>query len=183
MFNELLHRRGDPVFCAFDLLWVNGTDLRHLPLAGRKRKLRGFGKAEQRLLALRGARGGQWNGLLSPRLRPRSGGDRRQEQTRAVLPICAVAQDQEPGVYAGGGTARTVLSAAEWQDNLTSRSRQETKQAILRRFDSPRFRVCHDRRWAFDEPTRSKSRRIRARCAAFDQMLVLVPKGVRSSAS
>jgi hypothetical protein len=25
-FNELLHRRGNPVFYAFDLLWLNGDD-------------------------------------------------------------------------------------------------------------------------------------------------------------
>jgi hypothetical protein len=29
MFKELLFRRGNPVFYAFDLLWLNGRDLRH----------------------------------------------------------------------------------------------------------------------------------------------------------
>jgi bifunctional non-homologous end joining protein LigD len=38
-FNELLKRNADPVFCAFDLLWVNGKDLRQLPLIERKGKL------------------------------------------------------------------------------------------------------------------------------------------------
>lgn len=39
-FNELLFRRGTPWFCAFDLLWLNGRDLRELPLIERKRSLR-----------------------------------------------------------------------------------------------------------------------------------------------
>ena len=39
-FSELLYRRGEPHFCAFDLLWLNGEDLRALPLHERKRRLR-----------------------------------------------------------------------------------------------------------------------------------------------
>jgi bifunctional non-homologous end joining protein LigD len=39
-FNTLLYRRGDARFYAFDLLWLNGEDLRSLPLVDRKRKLR-----------------------------------------------------------------------------------------------------------------------------------------------
>jgi bifunctional non-homologous end joining protein LigD len=38
-FNELMSRRGKPVFYAFDLLWLNGDDLRSLPLIERKRRL------------------------------------------------------------------------------------------------------------------------------------------------
>jgi bifunctional non-homologous end joining protein LigD len=41
-FNELLYRRGDPYFFAFDLLWLNGKDLRDLPLVERKELLRGI---------------------------------------------------------------------------------------------------------------------------------------------
>jgi bifunctional non-homologous end joining protein LigD len=40
IFNELLHRKGRPVFYAFDLLYLNGRDLRQLPLIERKEKLR-----------------------------------------------------------------------------------------------------------------------------------------------
>jgi bifunctional non-homologous end joining protein LigD len=40
IFNELLFRRGSPVFYAFDLLYLNGRDLRQLPLIERKEKLR-----------------------------------------------------------------------------------------------------------------------------------------------
>jgi bifunctional non-homologous end joining protein LigD len=40
IFNELLFRRGSPIFYAFDLLYINGRDLRQLPLIERKEKLR-----------------------------------------------------------------------------------------------------------------------------------------------
>jgi ATP-dependent DNA ligase len=40
IFNVLLHRRGFPTFYAFDLLYLNGRDLRQLPLMVRKRRLR-----------------------------------------------------------------------------------------------------------------------------------------------
>jgi bifunctional non-homologous end joining protein LigD len=39
-FKELLYRRGRAVFFVFDLLWLNGTDLRQTALIERKRKLR-----------------------------------------------------------------------------------------------------------------------------------------------
>ena len=39
-FNELLFHRGTARFCAFDLLWLDGRDLRHLPLTERKLALR-----------------------------------------------------------------------------------------------------------------------------------------------
>jgi ATP-dependent DNA ligase len=38
--NELPFRRGSPTFYAFDLLYLNGRDLRQLPLIERKEKLR-----------------------------------------------------------------------------------------------------------------------------------------------
>jgi bifunctional non-homologous end joining protein LigD len=34
-----MSRKGKPVFYAFDLLWLNGDDLRSLPLIERKRRL------------------------------------------------------------------------------------------------------------------------------------------------
>ena len=39
-FNHLLFRRGEPCFVAFDLLHINGKDLRRERLVGRKRQLR-----------------------------------------------------------------------------------------------------------------------------------------------
>ncbi len=39
-FNELLYRRGEPCFVAFDVLWADGEDMRYLPLIDRKLRLR-----------------------------------------------------------------------------------------------------------------------------------------------
>jgi bifunctional non-homologous end joining protein LigD len=39
-FRALFYRRGTPQYAAFDLLWLNGTDLRPLPLSRRKTALR-----------------------------------------------------------------------------------------------------------------------------------------------
>jgi len=38
-FNQLLSRKGEPVFYAFDLLWLDGKDLRQRPLVERKKRL------------------------------------------------------------------------------------------------------------------------------------------------
>ena len=40
LFYELMRRRAPQHFYAFDLLWINGDDLRALPLLERKRRLR-----------------------------------------------------------------------------------------------------------------------------------------------
>jgi bifunctional non-homologous end joining protein LigD len=39
-FNALFFRRGQPAYAAFDLLWLNGKDLRGQPLWRRKRALK-----------------------------------------------------------------------------------------------------------------------------------------------
>lgn len=39
IFKDVLHRRGEPLFYTFDLLWLNGRDLRSLPLLKRKNRL------------------------------------------------------------------------------------------------------------------------------------------------
>src|SRR5580765_8495660 len=38
-FNQLLSRKAEPVFYAFDLLWLDGADFRELPLIERKHRL------------------------------------------------------------------------------------------------------------------------------------------------
>jgi len=38
-FNELLSRKREPVFYAFDLLWFGSEDLRQMPLIERKKRL------------------------------------------------------------------------------------------------------------------------------------------------
>jgi bifunctional non-homologous end joining protein LigD len=44
-FNQLLNRKTEPVFYAFDLLWLDGEDLRQLPLIERKARLGRFIKS------------------------------------------------------------------------------------------------------------------------------------------
>jgi bifunctional non-homologous end joining protein LigD len=39
-FYELMRRQMPPTYCAFDILWLNGRDLRNLALLERKRLLR-----------------------------------------------------------------------------------------------------------------------------------------------
>jgi ATP-dependent DNA ligase len=39
-FKDLLFRRGEPRFCAFDLLWLDGEDVRCLPLIERRLRFR-----------------------------------------------------------------------------------------------------------------------------------------------
>jgi len=38
-FHDLMARRGEPRYYAFDLMWLNGIDLRSRPLLDRKRRL------------------------------------------------------------------------------------------------------------------------------------------------
>jgi bifunctional non-homologous end joining protein LigD len=38
-FYDLLRRSGCPIYVAFDVLWLNGTDLRSLPLRERRQRL------------------------------------------------------------------------------------------------------------------------------------------------
>jgi len=40
IFADLMMGRGEPSYCAFDLVWLNGRDLRQKPLLERKRLLR-----------------------------------------------------------------------------------------------------------------------------------------------
>ena len=40
LFNRLLFRRQTPVYAAFDIVWVNGQDLRDRPLVDHKARLR-----------------------------------------------------------------------------------------------------------------------------------------------
>ena len=40
LFNELMRSRSTPVFAAFDLLWLDGDDLRERDLVERKKLLR-----------------------------------------------------------------------------------------------------------------------------------------------
>jgi bifunctional non-homologous end joining protein LigD len=52
-FNDLLRKRGEPVFYVFDCLWLDGRDLRSLPFIVRKGILEGIIPAESPLLYAR----------------------------------------------------------------------------------------------------------------------------------
>lgn len=52
-FYDLLRRRGEPSFYAFDCLMLNGRDLRGLPLVERKEILRGIMNGHPRILYAR----------------------------------------------------------------------------------------------------------------------------------
>jgi bifunctional non-homologous end joining protein LigD len=53
IFKDLLFRRSECIFVAFDLLYLNGKDLRTLPLIKRKRQLRKvLGRRRSRILYL-----------------------------------------------------------------------------------------------------------------------------------
>lgn len=39
-FGALMQARGEPDYAAFDLVWLNGRDLRELPFTKRKARLR-----------------------------------------------------------------------------------------------------------------------------------------------
>jgi bifunctional non-homologous end joining protein LigD len=49
-FRPLMRRRQDVSFYAFDLLWLNGRDLRQLPLLDRKQRLQSLVKGHPGLL-------------------------------------------------------------------------------------------------------------------------------------
>jgi bifunctional non-homologous end joining protein LigD len=51
-FYELMFRRGDPFFYAFDFLWLNGRDLRGLPLLERKQSGRRLDTGQELVPAL-----------------------------------------------------------------------------------------------------------------------------------
>jgi ATP dependent DNA ligase domain len=70
IFKDVLHRRGAPIFYAFDLLWLNGRDLRSLPLLDRKERLwRLLGCTPTGACSIREACRGVWSRTLSGGLR------------------------------------------------------------------------------------------------------------------
>jgi hypothetical protein len=87
-FNPLLYRRGEPHYYAFDCMWLDGRDLRGLPLAERK-------QIRSERFAGRISRGSWPSG--------------RTGCTRASRPP----QGQEPELLAGRGPARAVRQGAQ----------------------------------------------------------------------
>ena len=95
------------ILCAFDLLEVNGEDIRREPIEDRKRRLAGLLRLPHDGIALQRAIQRRRRDDLQARLRARLRGHCVQT-TWVVIPrrpIGALAQDQEPG-RAGGAASR-----------------------------------------------------------------------------
>jgi len=50
-FYDLIRRTRSPAYVAFDILWLNGTDLRALPLSERRRRLKAILPARSRAIS------------------------------------------------------------------------------------------------------------------------------------
>jgi hypothetical protein len=83
-FNRLLRRRGEPVFVVFDLLWLNGRDLRRRTLLDRKTALHTLIR-KRRKDSLSGSHRRQGRRALLGGLPERSARDRRQVQVGQLL--------------------------------------------------------------------------------------------------
>jgi hypothetical protein len=82
VFNDLVFRRRDCVFFAFDLLFLNGEDLQELPLIERKARLKQLLRRKQSP-ALYVDHRSAWPGVLREGLRTRPGGHRGEAEDRA----------------------------------------------------------------------------------------------------
>ena len=110
-FKSLLFRREWPYFYAFDLLAVDGEDLREWPLVERKRRLRRTDPVSADAAAVRGPRRGTREGILRGRVCARSRGHRGQARERS-LPCGRhehqLVQDQESCLHADDRSPRTL---------------------------------------------------------------------------
>jgi bifunctional non-homologous end joining protein LigD len=111
IFNQILYRRSEPVFYAFDLLWLNGKDLRQLPLWKRKQRLERLIRAA-RIPALLYAHHIEEHGvrLFAAICAQNLEGHRCKTEGFCVLVSCAeqLGQNQESGVHADAASARAV---------------------------------------------------------------------------
>jgi hypothetical protein len=98
---DALHRRGtvtEAMLYAFDLLELDGEDLRGMPLLDRKKRLARLLSGRRLGIVLSDHRRG-WRHHLPAGLRHGSGGHRVEAADRAlqVGPIAGLAQGEEPG--------------------------------------------------------------------------------------
>jgi len=111
-FNDLLFARREPVYVAFDVLFVHGEDVRALPLKERKALLEkvvrryGMQKSEP---VLGDGKGGVPGGV---RVRPGGGsGEAAGGFLRARSD--QVVEDPQPGIFAEGRAGRAVRAAVK----------------------------------------------------------------------
>jgi bifunctional non-homologous end joining protein LigD len=107
IFNELLFRRGCPIFYAFDLLYLNGRDLRQLPLIERKEKLRALIEKSALPDVLCG-KFVEGRGVDLFNDAAESGGCSSKEEDRNLRNGVRLAQDQEPELHSVGAQVRVI---------------------------------------------------------------------------
>ncbi len=104
-------RHGDrAVLCVFDLIELNGQDLRRAPIEQRKAKLAKLVRSASRHRAQRALRR-RWRDHLSARLQARLRGHRVEAARLAVSlrPFAVLDQGQEPGCPSGEARGRKGL--------------------------------------------------------------------------
>jgi hypothetical protein len=109
-FNRLLRHRGEPAFVAFDLLWLNGRDLRRRTLLDRKTALRTLIRNGGRILYADHI-DGKGAELYQAACHSDLEGIVAKYKWGAYCPDPGSSswnQDQEPGVLPGGQPARAV---------------------------------------------------------------------------
>lgn len=108
-FYELLRRRGPQRFAAFDVLWLDGRDLRGLPLISRKAMLRELLPAQSRTLLYCDHVESKGTALYNVACRMGPGRNRSKANERPVhSQRDYLGEDQESGVFTGGGPAGVV---------------------------------------------------------------------------
>jgi ATP-dependent DNA ligase len=111
-FYDLLRRTRSPSYVAFDLLWLNGADLRPLPLRERRERLKTIparGVADDRRGCFRRA---QRPRPIRADVRARPRRHCCEAPSRSLRGARQVVEDQEPGVQPEGRPARSVQHAA-----------------------------------------------------------------------
>ena len=88
VFKDVLFRRGECRFFAFDVLWLNGEDLRELPLVERKARLKRLLARKLRILRSR-RRGDSLRQCPRPCNRQRPGDYGQPQRTREVPDVQA----------------------------------------------------------------------------------------------
>jgi ATP dependent DNA ligase domain len=137
-FRDLLFRRTEPLFYAFDMLWDehaksddeeemrrfrNGEDLRYLPLIDRKLRLHAVvPKQGERLLYCDHIP--RWRRTVPACLPPRPRRNCGETQVRSVSARArAVAQDSEPEILPVGRTRGAIRARARRRSRLPSLGR------------------------------------------------------------
>jgi ATP-dependent DNA ligase len=106
VFKDLLFRKSTCIFVAFDLLYLNGKDLRTLPLIERKRQLK-VSASQAVANSLSRSRREWWPAVVRADCENGSGGHGLQAEECALSrnreAVTALDQGEESAVQPGGG--------------------------------------------------------------------------------